>query len=345
MTLDDRSLREHLVRRAKAGATDIGALRDSVLAQLSDGAHGSPWYRQSRIRSTIGLAAAAVVVALVGLALLPEYRDPGPAMSASPSAFPFASATPGDRPALEYPADRAMTAAELEELLGDNPADRASIVVIADVELVVLDATCVGECPAYLIRTASGQIAVFDGGDRIFAIAGPQAFRVRADGDLDVLGPVREGPEGLSWTLPQLTTELTKLRAAEGANPVPFLYLVDAVRVVSEAAFRCFAPPPAIDVRFGCGSGSVSWLVPAEASVSTAGSNAPPGSLRVPNVTGIRPSGDAFRQRGFWLLDPWVTPEDCFLCPSAGAADLLGRVLTFRDLGSTAAPGTSPAGG
>lgn len=328
MTLDDRSLREHLERRAKAGATDVDALGDAVVAQLSDAPRRSPWHRRLRIGPRVGLAAAALVVALLGISLIPGALTPGPGASASatPGTSPSTSTPPSDVPALEYPAGRAMTAGELGALLGETPSDRASIIVIADVELLVLDLTCVGTCPRYLIRTATRDVRVFATDDRLIAGAGSMAFRVRADGDLDLLQAVRAGPDGLAWTLPQLTEELAKVRAFDRA--VRYVYLVDAVRAVSQASFRCLAPS-VIDLKFGCGTGDLSWLVPVGTSVSSLVS-APPGSLRVPNVTGISlEPGDTLHERGFWLLDPWVTPDDCFMCPTAGAADLLGRVLSF----------------
>lgn len=327
MTLDDRSIREHLDRRANAGVSDRGALADSVNARLAAASRDPWWRRLGSPAPAFGFTAVAAVVLVLAIAVLPQrpWPDPG----ASPTASPAETQAP------DYPATRAMTATELDALLGDNPADRASILVIADVELVDLDITCIGECPAHGIEAPTRTLRVYDPGDRETVIPGPQAFRVRSDGDLDLLGPVRVGPDGLAWTLPRLTAALPDLRGADRA--VPYLYLVDAVRAVSSAAYRCLAVPPSDGPDFTCGDG-VAWLVPDEASAPSTLITAPADSLRVPNVTAFRLRSDALRQRGFWLVDPFVVQDSCFLCPPAGAADLVGRVLTLEELAYTPSP-------
>ena len=121
-------------------------------------------------------------------------------------------------------------------------------------------------------------------------------------------------------------TASADLRAADRA--VPYFYLVDAVRAVSTALYRCGPTVPKKDgPDFTCGDG-VAWLVPDGASLPSTLITAPADSLRVPNVTAFRLRSDALRQRGFWLVDPFVVQDSCFLCPPAGAADLIGRVLT-----------------
>lgn len=356
MTLDDRSLREHLERRALAGATDISKLGDAVVARLPDAAAPSPWHRQLGIGSAVGIAAAAVVVALIGISLLPGSLAPGSGASASAtptvpaSASPFESPTSSDVPALEYPTGRAMTVDELVALLAETPEERAGTVIIAAVEreLIVQDAICLKSCPRYLVRTATRDIRVFAAEDPVVGLmidgTGALALQVRVDGDLDLLGVVRAGPDGLAWTLPQLTEVLPEMRASYRA--VPYLYVVNAVRAVSDTDTIC-GSRMVIDQFFGCGPGSA-WLVPDETGLVSGSKFAPPGSLRVPNVPGIRDRIDAVHQPGFWveraswLVNPWVTPVACSMCPTAGAADLLGRVLPFSQLRSTPAPGTSP---
>jgi hypothetical protein len=203
------------------------------------------------------------------------------------------------------------------------------------VTLGTYDLFCYGiECPRYLAVLEGRSIGVYDPGEAEPELPGAVALQARSDGSLDLLGHVRSGPDGLAWTLPQLTEALVDLKGP-GALPVPYLYLVDAWRAVSTAQYRCRAGSGGV---FGCGSG-VAWLVADE--TSQASSSAPPGSLRLPNIAGGNLSyGDP--QHGYWLVDPFVSQVDCFLCPPAGAADLLGRVPTLEEL-EVALPTPRPA--
>lgn len=338
MTLDDRSLREHLDRRASAGATDPWQVADAVVMRVAEIERG-PWWRRLGVRTpALGLAAAAVVVVLIAVGVLP------PRLGQTPGSSPNESTAV----APDYPDERALTAEELDVLLGPNPEGLATVVVIADVELLAIRGRCTStDCPTYWIEAGGRQLFVYvpSGGGPF--IPGPQAFRVRNDGMLDLVRPVRSGPDGLAWTLPQLTAGLPDLRAADRA--VPYLYLVDAVRTVSAAAIPCpFPGSPLPEPDFSCGSG-IAWLVPDEATVPPDDGTVPPNGLRVPNVTSFRLRSDALRQRGFWLVDPLAPQDICFLCPSAGAADLIGRVLTADELAYTPSEtpyaSTSPATG
>ena len=320
MTLDDRSLREHLDRRAVAGVTDVEHIAEVVMTRVAATASG-PWWRRIGVRGpSLGVAAAGIAVLILALAVLPPSIWNGPGTSPTPSAERAAG----------YPATRALTAEELDAVLGSDPSARAGTVVIADVTLEVLRVVCLGTaCPRYLIDLGDREIYVFDSDPPDPIVGSPYAFRVtdHPGGRLELLGSVRPGPDGLAWTLPQLTAALVDLKGP-GARPVPYLYLVDAWRAVSTTQYRCRAGFSGV---FGCGSG-VAWLVADEATVSS--NSAPPGSLRIPNAAGDSPgAGDP--QHGYWLVDPFVAQEDCFLCPPAGAADLLGRVLTLDELGVT----------
>ena len=164
MTLDDRSLREHLDRRAEAGLTDVAETADVVLARVGEIDRG-PWWRRLGVRApSLGIAAGAVAVLVIALAVLPPRIWPGPGTSPTTSDSAVARG---------YPADRALTAQELDALLGPNPADRASVMVIADVQLLPIRDVCdSADCPTYWINT---------GGRNIMVYAFPQAEPVPPD--------------------------------------------------------------------------------------------------------------------------------------------------------------------
>jgi len=326
VSLDDRSLREHLDRRAEAGVSDVEGIADVVMSRVAQAGAGPWWHRLGVRRQSLGVAVAAIVVVVVAMAVLPSRLGPGPGTSASPTASAAADG---------YPIDRALTVKELDAVLGSDPAARAGEIVIAYVTLETFDIRCLGtRCPRYLVDLDGRQISVYDPDEAEPELPGPSALRIRSDGALDLLGHVRAGPDGLAWTLPQLTAELPDLRASDRA--VPFLYLADAWRAVSTSAYRCLATVAAGDPDFGCGTG-VAWLVPDEASLPSDFNSAPAGSLRVPNVTGVLTRSDALKRHGYWLVDPLVAQDEatCFLCPPAGAADLVGHVLTLDELAFT----------
>jgi hypothetical protein len=325
MTLDDRSLREHLDRRAEAGASDVEQIAEVVMTRLAATGSG-PWWRRLGVRGpSLGVAAAGIAVLVLALAVLPPSLWNGPGSSPTPSA---SSAVVG------YPASRAMTLGELDDFLGADPSERAGQVVIADVELTKRALVCDSAyCPDLEIRFADRTATVMNW-DRFVSLPfdPPFAFRVLPEGDLELLDPVRTGPNALGWTLPQLVDGLPEIRESAEQE----LYLVDAWRAVSAAQYRCLAGSSGV---FGCGSG-VAWLVARGAAGPS--TSAPPGSLRIPNVSGDSPS-DNTPQHGYWLVDPFVAQEECFLCPPAGAVDLLGRVLTFDELAFTPSETTEPS--
>ena len=333
MSLDDRSLREHLDRRAQAGAVDPAVIAEVVTTRIVMTASG-PWWRRLRMgRPGAGLAAAVIVVLLVGIAVLPGRIGPGPGASPTESA---ASAVPS----AGYPGDRPMTAAELGAFMAGDPATWASITLVADVELRVQATLCAfkpGVCGMYWIPWPGGRIVVSN--PRGVPIqAGPYAFKVRSDGGLDVVGSVRPGSTGLAWTMPELLQSDASFRTAD--QPRGLLYLVDAVRFVSDTAISC-PTVVASAAEFSCGSGWA-WMIGADASLPTDPMVVPPDSVRVPNVTAIRDRSDALHQRGFYLIDPIAAPEGCFLCGAPGAADVVGQVLSFAELGWDPGPLASP---
>jgi hypothetical protein len=328
MTLDDRSLRVHIDRRAEAGATDPQAVADATMSRV---AAPEPWWRGVASRPVRGLpaAAAGLAILLFAVTMAPRWLGSGP--GASPG-------TTGATGGPEYPAERPLTAAELDDLLGPDPRLRASVTLVADVELRPQSEVLCGlltDCPEYVLQLPSGEHYVQAGPDPL--LSAPYAFRVREDGALDLLGSVRPGPDGLAWTLPKLLEVVPGARAGDRA--VQYLYLVDAVRVVSTWAYRCPANIFPSNPAFQCGTGSA-WLIPVGSPVPTSWASAPPESLRVPNITPVAVDSGAHDEHGYWLIDPLVAQDldRCFLCPPAGAADLIGRVLTPEELDHTPSP-------
>ena len=336
MSLDDRSLREHLDRRAEAGLTDVAQTADVVLARVAEIDRG-PWWRRLGVRApSLGIAAGAVAVIVIALAVLPPRLWPGP--GTSPTSSDPASA-------LGYPGNRALTGVELASLLGKDVMGLVGALLVVDVNVSPNTASCVrlSLCPEYVVDAPGRSVAtrpLWAYRSQQPLLDPPYAFRVREDGHLDLLGSVRPGSDALAWTLTQAADVMAGARAADRA--VRYLYLVDAVRAVSTALIECpFVPAPSIGPDFSCAAG-IAWLVPDESFVPGDGfPTAPVNSLRVPASEGVPGRSDALQQRAFWLVDPFVDQEGCFACPPAGAADLLGRVLTLDELGL--APPETPA--
>jgi hypothetical protein len=328
MTIDDRSLREHLDRRATSGFTEPAPIADVVLARL-EREPTQPWWRRPIRRTPAGaLIAAAVVVLLVAMALLPSRLLPSGSGS---SAEPSAEAT--HSPA--YPVDRPLTLAELDELLSSAPRVRATMIVVADVELHVqaeLSCPIGADCPQYLINFGDRKVYVYDLSGRPLT-PGPQALRVRDDGSsmLDLLGPVGLGPVALAWTMSQFVAALPDVRVTP-SGPVPpghpgRLYVVDGwLHVVPDMRACLAVGPEDAWPSFGsvCGEGQA-WLVPDQSSEPTY-LTIPADWVRVPFVSARGVLSGAARERGYWLIDPFVSADECHGCSPAGAAFLLGRI-------------------
>ncbi|MEO8468284.1 MAG: hypothetical protein ABI573_01305 [Chloroflexota bacterium] len=334
MTLDDRSLREHLDRRAQAGVVDPAVIAETVASRIAT-EDGRPSLSGRMATRAVGLATAAVAVLLVGIAVLPGRLGP------APGASPTGSVPSSIGPSAAYPGDRPMTAAELGTFMAGDPATWASITIVADVELFPIRTPCFvdGACPTLWIPGPGGSanIVVWDT-DGVPIQGGPYAFKVRSDGSLDVVGSVRRGPDRLAWTMPELLNADPTFRTA--GQPRGLLYLVDAIQFVSDTAISC-PTVVASAADFSCGSGWA-WLIGTDAPLPTDPMVVPPDSLRVQNVTGFRLRSDAMHQRGFYLIDPIAAPDGCFLCGAPGAADVVAGVLPFAELGWDPGPLASP---
>ena len=331
MSLDDRILREHFDRRAHAGAIDPTAIAAAVAARL-DKAQGNPWWRGVRLGlPSLGLAAAAIVVALIGIGVLPGHLAQGP--GASPTDTAWASNVDG----ASYPTERAMTPAELASFMSGDPSGRIGTIVVADVQVGYVRGRVCGPdetCPGLWIALPNGGSLVAWGGPTDTLSQAPYAFRVREDGGLDFLGAVRPGPTGLAWTLPQLLASEPYFRSS--AVPDSTLYVLDATLTVPDINIYCpLAVWPA--PKFSCTD--IAWFVANDAPVPTGTIEAPPDSLRASGVDG------AGAGPGQWLIHPALTPDGCFACPPAGAVDIGGPVRTFADLGLDPGQSANPSVG
>jgi hypothetical protein len=326
MTLDDRSLREQLDRRAGSGSSEPVRIADSVIERIEADA-ARPWWRGAPARVPgLAFASVAVVLVLVAAALAPSLPRPAGPGSSSPGSSAQGPAGDG------YPAAEALDAAGLAALLGDDPTVRASILVIADVQIIPIRHRCTSTPCADDFGIA------IPGTDRILPVTmrpelrgapSPYAIRVLTDGSLEVVDSVRPGPTALAWGFDQLTSELTAIRAADVAWHQ--LYLVEArLSIDPGQRFCALQMQPLPSPWFGCG-GYVAWLQPLGASYPPA--EPPADGIRVPNVAGWRERSDALFEAGYFLIDPTASVEDCFLCGPLGAANLLGRVLPLAELG------------
>lgn len=325
MILDDQSLREHLERRAQAGALDVAAMTRAVLAGSSAHGRGSRWRRRDSRFLGIGIAAAVAVMMLGAVILVPPrlWPSPGTSADASPGdsldASPRASA--GDLTG--YPSEHALTTDELVAAVLDEPRAQVGTLLIADVEIDVLPTSCTpgaSECGLYYVRTPARVASLHVVGANRPQGRGTYAFRVASGPDLEFVGTVNPGPKRFVWTLPQLTDASA---ASNGLVSDGGLILVDAWLGSMNGSPYCplaVPRPSGATDAFSCGQAS--WVLPDGYSIGPLQRGFKPESgLRLPNNMGAL--GDP---HGFWLIKPIGLPSDCFLCPPAGAATLVGRV-------------------
>ena len=121
-------------------------------------------------------------------------------------------------------------------------------------------------------------------------------------------GRVRSERAGLE--LRTADPELAVTREAAIANRQ--LYLVEARLSIDPGQRFCTLEiRPLPSPWFGCGS-LVAWLVPLNGSYPSP--EPPADGIRVPNVSGVRDRSDAYFEAGFYLIDPSVSLDRCFLC-------------------------------
>ena len=327
MTLDDRFLREHLERRAQAGALDVTALTEAVLACSAGRDQVPRWRRLDSRFLGIGVAAVVAVAMLGAVILVPPRLWPSPGASAGASAGASLDASPrataGDLTG--YPSEHALTTDELFASVLDEPRAQVGTLLIADVSISGLPVLCpyagtTTTCDAFEIRspTRSRTIPVHVG--RTSIGSAPYAFRVGIDFSLDFVESVQPGSERLAWKLPQVTDSLA---ASDGLVSDGGLVLVDAWLGSLRGSPFCpikVAQPSGVVDAFSCGQAS--WVLPAGNSIEPLQRGfRPEFGLRLPNDMGALGNS-----HGFWLIKPIGMPSGCFLCPPSGAATLVGRV-------------------
>jgi len=99
MSLDDRSLREHLDRRAAGHLTNPDDLAEAVIARLPDLGPGRRWLGIGARATFLGVAVAAAAVVVVAAFVLPPRNVPGPGSSSASQGIPSSAPTPGPTPA------------------------------------------------------------------------------------------------------------------------------------------------------------------------------------------------------------------------------------------------------
>ena len=350
MTLDDRSLREHLERRAQAGALDVTTLTEAVLAGSSGRRQASRFRRLDSRFLGVGVAAAVAVAMLGAVILLPPRLWPSPGVSADASPFASVDASPRATAGafVGYPSEDALTTDELFTAVLDEPGAQVGALLIADVSILNQPQSCpytpqtTRACGFFVIRspTRSRSIPVHVGNASIGSA--PYAFRVGIDFSLEFVSSVQSGPKRLAWTLAQVADALA---ASDALLTDGGLVLVDAwLGSLRGSPFCPLAVPQASGVVAAFTCGQASWVLPDGNAIEPLqrGFGLPEVGLRLPNSMGA-----LGEPHGFWLIKPIGTPSGCFLCPPSGAATLVGRVdsidRAIQPDPSVAKSGTYPA--
>ena len=349
MTLDDRSLREHLDRRAQAGALDVIALTEAVLAGSLGRGQASRWRRLDSRSLGIGVAAAVAVAMLGAVILLPPrlWPSPGASADASPHANLDASPRATAGAFVGYPSEHALTTDELFTAVVDEPRVQVGTLLIADVSIFTLVTLCAYRVPArtcgfFEIRSPARSRPILVHMGNASLGSAPYAFRVGIDFSLEFVGSVRPGPSALAWTLAQVADALA---ASDGLATDGGLVLVDAwLGSLRGSPFCPLAVPPPSGVVDAFKCGQASWVLPDGNAIEPLqrGFGLPEVGFRLPNNMGA-----LGEPHGFWLIKPIGTPSGCFLCPPSGAATLVGRVdsidRAIQPDPSVAKSGTYPA--
>ena len=345
--LHDERLAAHLARRGMPPARETDQARSdrltaAIVAQLADEPQAASWRLRLNAWPRSGaLAGAAFAVGLILVVSLSGLLNFPPAASQGPTPESVV---------------RVLNASELSRLVG--PTSVAAVVdqvVIVDADVREQAFRCLlgSPCAIGSIAGSDPPVLVYaeDMADKVLPTSAPLAVRIRGVNSVDLVGHVRRpAATELAWTLPAVIEELGRLEDADRGVPaarvVPALFAVEAW-LIEEGG-----PPSSCPVRapsapasspYGCGSAS--WLSPTDASATTFEADsrgeswtvrAPQGGLRVQNGAYLSfaqaPSLASdpplpIPKRAIYLVRPLVTqPADCFLCPPAGAVELVSRL-------------------
>lgn len=323
MTLDDRDIREHLERRATAGVVDPAHIAVAVVDQ-SARVRRLPWWRSRSARNpAVGLA-AAVVIAVLGVAILPGRLGPGPGGSPSPS-HPIVAG---------YPGDRALTTDELFAAVFDEPRAQVGTLLIADVSVIALPISCPsGEpnCEYHELRSPSRSLPIHVIGHDLTSGRAISAFWVSPGRELEFVSTISRGPGGLTWTTSELGDRIADLRSIAAASPTS--YLVSGWLWSVGDYRRCLIegnpPPSRPDFGYPCGQTRV-FLAPDNTEPPVPSWAAVADSwLRLPNSVADRYASVDGPIQGFWLIDFSPGDPECTGCSKMGGATLVGRVLAL----------------
>lgn len=319
MTLDDETIRAHVVRRAR-GAPASDTVVASVMSRIADVEQTAAWRTWLGDRApAFGAVGLVAVVALVaGIAMIAQPGEPG------------ASTQPG--PIAGYPERRALTTDELARVVAAaRPGLWGSGAhVVGDVGIVrEADPSCVQQpnaipCPTGYLAGVEPRVGVTESTALAVdsTLSPPFVFQLRPEwsGSLFAVGEVVSAPDSLTWTLEGLIAH--RGTAGSGARPPGEVFLVDAWLVQTDAAYRCVSVAGDVDHRFACGAAA--WLSP----VAGRASEAPAAGLRVQNAAlQLFGRGPAPRQpeRAVFAV-ALEEPLSCFQCPPAGAARVVARI-------------------
>jgi hypothetical protein len=222
-----------------------------------------------------------------------------------------------------YPAERPLSAAELDALLFGLAGDVLGRTLVADVELspraVLCDSSICPDHEILLPGRAAPVTVLVDSSDGP-VLDGPYALRVKDIDTLELVAAVRPASTGLAWTLPDYLAVLPDLLATD--RLMSQAYLVEATAVRARGAPYCaLQTRPPLGLDFGCGWAA--WLVPVDAEIPSEGlSAAPDGGVRIQNDPGIEWPGEGPSVTGYFLVRP-VDVADCFLCTPGATSQLL----------------------
>ncbi|HEU0234979.1 MAG TPA: hypothetical protein VFR14_00920 [Candidatus Limnocylindrales bacterium] len=319
MTLDDDTLRAHVVRRAR-GAPATDTVVASVMSCIADVEQPAAWRTWLGDRApAFGAVGLVAVVALVaGIAMVARPGEPG------------ASTQPG--PIAGYPERRALTADELARVVAAATPGLwgSGAHVVADVEIVrEADPSCVQQpnavpCPTGYLAGVEPRVGVTESTALAVdsTLSPPFVFQLRREwsGSLFAVGEVVSAPDALTWTLEGLIAHRRTL--GTGARPPGEVFLVDAWLVQTDAAYRCPIASGVVDGRFECGAAA--WLAP----TGDRAVDAPLGSVRVQNAAlQLFGRDPAPRQPERAIVAVALEdPVSCFQCPPGGAVRIVARV-------------------